>query len=153
MNTALHFSSATDQHATPRAFAAKLVEGYGITLDVCADASNAVVPDFFSKEQDGLTQEWTGVCWMNPPYGRDIGKWTRKAAESASKGATVICLLPSRTDTKWFQDAFNSASEVTFLSGRLKFGDVKNSAPFPSVVIVFRPETSDFDPYVRCQAP
>lgn len=72
---------------------------------------------------------------MNPPYGREIGKWVKKAAES---NATVVCLLPARTDTKWFHEYILGKAEIRFVKGRLKFGDGKNSAPFPSMVVIFR---------------
>ncbi len=97
----------------------------------------------FTPEQDGLKQEWTGVCWMNPPYGREIGKWVRKAYESALQGdATVVCLLPSRTETAWWHYYVQRAksegfADITFLRGRLKFGASKNSAPFPSAIVFF----------------
>jgi site-specific DNA-methyltransferase (adenine-specific) len=85
-------------------------------------------------------QDWApNVCWMNPPYGRTIGLWVKKAWDEASRGATVVCLLPSRTDTKWFHD-YCMRGDVTFLRGRLKFGDAKNSAPFPSVIVRFSPD-------------
>jgi hypothetical protein len=71
---------------------------------------------------------------MNPPYGRDIGKWMKKASES---DATVVCLVPARTDTKWWHD-YAMKGEITFIRGRLKFGNAVNSAPFPSAVVVFR---------------
>ncbi|MGD7664880.1 DNA N-6-adenine-methyltransferase [Brevibacillus laterosporus] len=76
------------------------------------------------------------VCWMNPPYGKEIGKWVKKAFEEASKGATVVCLLPARTDTKWWHE-YCMKGEIRLVKGRLKFGDSNNSAPFPSAVIIF----------------
>jgi phage N-6-adenine-methyltransferase len=144
INPAL-FSSKTDNHATPRDLAARYVEEFRIETDVCASEDNAVVTRFFSREQDGLAQEWKGVCWMNPPYGREIGHWIKKAADSADAGATVICLLPARTDTKWWHEFVQPvldgerAGEVRFIRGRLKFGNAENSAPFPSVVVIFSP--------------
>ena len=83
---------------------------------------------------DGLKQEWTGVCWCNPPYGRQIGKWVEKACKSL---ATVVMLLPARTDTKWFHDWCLPYGKIEFLRGRLKFGGCDNSAPFPSMIVVF----------------
>ena len=94
---------------------------------------------FFTEEMDALKQEWQGVCWMNPPYGREIKRWMQKAYESSLAGATVVCLVPARTDTAWWHD-YAFKGEITFLRGRLKFGDAKNSAPFPSAVVVFRPK-------------
>lgn len=98
---------------------------------------NAKCVKFFTQEDDGLSQEWKGVCWMNPPYGRDIGKWMKKAYESSLEGATVVCLVPSRTDTKWRHD-YSMKGEIEFIKGRLKFGGGKNSALFPSAVVVFK---------------
>jgi len=77
---------------------------------------------------------------MNPPYGREIGKWVKKAYESAQSGATVVCLVPARTDTAWWHD-YCAKGEIRFVRGRLKFGGSKNSAPFPSAVVIFRPAT------------
>ena len=136
----VHFSSATDLHATPQDFFDKLNAEFGFELDVCAIPGNAKCSKFFTPEQDGLKQEWNGVCWMNPPYGREIGAWMRKANESAKKGATVVCLVPARTDTNWWHQ-YAIQHEVRFVRGRLKFGDAKNSAPFPSAVVVIKPDS------------
>ncbi len=139
MNTDLMFSSATDMHATPQAFFDALNAEFGFTLDVCASLENHKCARYFTAADDGLSQEWSGVCWMNPPYGRTIGRWMRKARESAAAGATVVCLLPARTDTAWWHDNIEAADPPRFIRGRLKFGGAKTGAPFPSVVLVFRP--------------
>lgn len=140
MNVAVMFSSETDLWATPQDFFNKLNAVFNFELDVCANHQNAKCPKFYTQEQDGLTQEWLGVCFMNPPYGREIGEWVKKAYESSINNlATVVCLLPARTDTRWWHDYCSKAQEIHFLKGRLKFGDAKNSAPFPSVVVIFRP--------------
>lgn len=133
----VHFSSKTDMHETPREFFEALNSEFRFELDVCATPDNAKVQEYYTSEQDGLKQDWKGVCWMNPPYGRTIGQWMRKAYESASKGATVVCLIPSRTDTAWWHEYVTKAKEVRFVRGRLKFGNAKNSAPFPSAVVIF----------------
>ena len=78
-----------------------------------------------------------GVTWCNPPYGKEIGKWVRKAYEESQMGAKVVMLLPARTDTRWFHDYIVDKAKVRFIKGRLKFGDAKNSAPFPSMIVVF----------------
>jgi phage N-6-adenine-methyltransferase len=137
-NIKVHFSSKTDMWATPQEFFDKLNSEFNFDIDVCATSSNAKCDRYFDKEKDGLIQEWDGVCWMNPPYGREIGKWMKKAHESSKLGATVVCLVPSRTDTKWWHDYAMKSSDIRFVKGRLKFGDQKNSAPFPSAVIVFK---------------
>jgi len=140
MNTDLMFSSATDQWATPQQFFNDWAQLFPFTLDVCADASNAKCPRYFTREDDGLRQDWAPeVCWMNPPYGREIGRWVRKAYEESQKGATVVCLLPARTDTAWWHDYVIDHAQVAFIRGRLKFGDAKSGAPFPSAVAVFYP--------------
>ena len=143
MNTDLMFSSATDQWPTPAAFFDLWAARFAFDLDVCADAHNAKCSRFFSVEDDGLAQSWApAVCWMNPPYGREIGKWVRKACEESLKGATVVCLLPARTDTAWWHDYVIPHAEVTFVRGRIKFGSATAGAPFPSAVAVFRPEVT-----------
>ena len=140
MNNDLMFSSKTDLWETPQDFFDKLNARFQFETDVCALPENAKCKRFFTPEMDGLKQEWTGVCWMNPPYGRQIGKWVRKAYESARDNlATVVCLLPARTDTAWFHD-YAMRGHIDFVRGRLKFGGAKNSAPFPSMVVTFFPE-------------
>ena len=135
MNTRGLFSSKTDMWETPQNFFDELNKEFHFTCDVCAIEENAKCAKFYTPEQDGLKQTWGGVCWMNPPYGREIGKWVKKASES---NATVVCLLPARTDTRWFHDYIYGKAEIRFVRGRLRFGGSKNSAPFPSMVAVFR---------------
>jgi len=135
---AVHYSSASVVWETPQDLFNKYDERYQFETDVCALPENAKCARFFSPEQDGLMQEWTGYCWMNPPYGREIGKWMRKAYESSLKGATVVCLVPARTDTKWWHD-YAMKGQIEFIKGRLKFGGHKNPAPFPNAVVVFKP--------------
>lgn len=96
------FSSATGEWSTPQDVYDALDTEFGFTLDPCATPENAKCERYFTKEDDGLAQEWTGVVFMNPPYGRQIGRWLKKAYESALAGATVVCLVPSRTDTRWW---------------------------------------------------
>lgn len=138
MNTDLMFSSKTDLWSTPQDFFNKLNDEFQFTIDVCATIENAKCGKFFTVENDALKQEWTGVCWMNPPYGRGIGKWIQKAYETYKTGYTVVALIPARTDTKWFHDYILGKSEIRFIKGRLKFGGNKNPAPFPSMVIVWQ---------------
>ena len=129
--------SVTDDWATPNDLFAKLDERYNFTLDVAASATNAKCKNHFTQEQNGLEQEWNGVVWCNPPYGRGIKDWVRKAYEShLSNGATVVLLLPARTDTAWFHD-YALKGKVEFLRGRLKFGNSKTAAPFPSILVRF----------------
>ena len=124
--------------ATPQEFFDKYNKQYGFQTDVCAIEENAKCNVWYSPEVDGLSQDWHGVCWMNPPYGRGIIKWVRKAYESSLQGATVVCLLPARTDTAWWHD-YCMKGQIEFIRGRLKFGGSKNSAPFPSAIVIFKP--------------
>lgn len=133
----VHFSSKTDMWETPQELFDKLNAQYHFDLDVCAVEENAKCHHYFSPEIDGLKKKWTGTCWMNPPYGRQIGAWVRKAYESSLMGATVVCLLPARTDTAWWHD-FVIKGDITFIRGRLEFGGYKKSAPFPSAIVVFK---------------
>lgn len=141
MNKEAMFSSKTDMWETPQYLFDKLNSNFHFDIDVCATKKNAKCKKFYTKKQDGLSQEWKGVCWCNPPYGREIIKWVRKASDSAKNGATVIMLIPARTDTKWFHDYIYRKENVKikFIRGRLKFGDSKNSAPFPSMLVLFKP--------------
>lgn len=137
------FSSATDLWSTPDDFFDKLDTKFKFQTDVCALPDNAKCDHYFTPEIDGLSQDGVGVCWMNPPYGRGIGAWVKKAYESAqSNGATVVCLLPARVDTRWWHD-FCMKGEITYIKGRLKFGEARDSAPFPSAVVVFRPTVAE----------
>ena len=128
------FSSKTDLWATPQTFFDKVNNEFNFTLDVCATDDNAKCDKYYTKDDDGLAQEWSGVCWCNPPYGRGISDWIKKASEAE---ATVVCLVPARTDTAWWHDYAMKATDIRFIRGRLKFGDSKNSAPFPSALLVF----------------
>ena len=130
-------TSNTDMWSTPRDFFDDYNAIYHFDVDVCATSENALCAKFYSPEDNGLSKEWHGVCWMNPPYGREIGKWMNKAYESSLHGATVVCLVPARTDTAWWHD-YAMKGVITFVRGRLKFGGSKNSAPFPSAVVVFQ---------------
>lgn len=133
----VHFSSKTNEWATPQDLFNSLNEEFGFTLDPCATPANAKCPKFFTIQEDGLSRDWDGVVFMNPPYGREIGKWVQKAFESSLNGATVVCLVPSRTDTKWWHE-YAMKGEIRFLKGRLRFGEGTANAPFPSAVVVFR---------------
>lgn len=135
MNCEVMFSSATDLWETPKDFFDKLNREFRFETDVCALPENAKCEKYFTPEQDGLKQEWTGVCWCNPPYGRQIGKWVEKAAKS---NATVVMLVPARTDTKWFHDWILPFAEIRFVRGRIKFGGAKENAPFPNMVVIYR---------------
>lgn len=124
-------------HATPQEFFNRLNDEFNFTVDVCATPENAKCNRYYTKQDDGLSHDWVGNVWMNPPYGREIGLWMEKANKAAKSGATVVCLVPARTDTAWWHEHVIK-HEVRFIKGRLKFGGAKNSAPFPSAVVVMR---------------
>jgi len=137
------FSSTTDEWETPQDLFDELNKEFGFTLDVCATEQNAKVNKYYTKSTNGLNSAWyNNICWMNPPYGRAIGNWVRKAfLENHINHVLTVCLLPARTDTKWFHDYIYNKAEIRFLKGRLKFGDSKNSAPFPSMIVIFKHTT------------
>lgn len=138
------FSSATDEWATPLAFFRSLDAEFHFTLDPCSTVENAKCARHFTREDDGLAQPWEGIVFMNPPYGEVIGDWMQKAWQESQRGATVVCLVPARTDTAWWHD-YAMRGEVRFLRGRLRFGNADSSAPFPSALVIFRPEGASPD--------
>lgn len=139
MITSVHFSSKTCEWKTPQEVFDELNKEFQFTLDVCATPENTKCSKYFTKEENGLIQDWSKeICWLNPPYGREIQLWIKKAYEESKKGATVVLLIPSRTDTKWWHEYVVKAKEIRFIKGRLKFNNHTNSAPFPSAIVVFK---------------
>ena len=140
MNSEVMFSSRSDVWETPQAFFDALNEEFNFDLDVCALPQNAKCKNFYTPEMDGLSQPWKGNVWCNPPYGREIGQWVKRAYISTKSGWAnlVVMLLQARTDTRWFHEYIYGKSEIRFVPGRLKFGNSKNSAPFPSMVVIFK---------------
>ena len=139
-NVNVMFSSKTDEWATPQEFFDTLNEEFNFTLDPCALPHNAKCDKYYTPLDDGLKQDWGGeTVFCNPPYGRQICDWVRKCSEEARKKDTiVVALIPARTDTRYFhQYIYQKAKEIRFLKGRLKFGGCKNSAPFPSMIVIF----------------
>ena len=138
----VHYSSKTNEWSTPQDFFDELDKEFNFTLDPCATSENAKCTKYFTVEDDGLKQDWSNdVVFMNPPYGREIKYWVQKAYEESLKGATVVCLIPARTDTAYWHDyIFGKADDIRFLRGRLKFGGSKNPAPFPSAIIIYKGE-------------
>ena len=135
------YSSRSEEWHTPQNFFDILDCEFAFTLDPCATRDNAKCTCYFTKSQDGLTQDWgTHRVFCNPPYGRSMRQWAQKCFLASQAGATVVLLAHSRTDTRWFHDwVYGKASEIRFIKGRLKFGDGRQSAPFPSLVAIFRP--------------
>lgn len=138
LNNAL-FSSKDQTWETPIELFNKLNQVFEFDLDVCAIPETAKCNNYFTPQVDGLSQKWGDHCWMNPPYGREQIKWITKAyEESKNNNATVVCLIPARPDTKvWHNVVFKYAKAICFIKGRLKFGGSKDSAPFPSALVIF----------------
>ena len=141
MKTDVLFSHKSDMWETPQYFFDELDAEFHFTLDACATEENAKCKSFYTPEQNGLVQPWVGNVWCNPPYGRQTGKWLHKAQKEIRTNADVIVmLLHARTDTRWFHDFVYKKPnvEIRFVRGRLKFGNSKVNAPFPSLVAIFR---------------
>ena len=122
------FTSASQHWSTPEELYEDLDQEFNFNDDPCP----------LHSKVDGLSRDWGTSTYCNPPYGRVLGKWLGKAQLESLKGKTIVCLIPSRTDTRWWHDYVMKAREIRFLRGRLKFGNSKNSAPFPSAIVVFR---------------
>lgn len=164
LNTAVMFGKASDEWRTPQTFFEALDAEFGFDIDVAATSENCWVENYFGPDRknplyrDALAVDWfrqrggnasAPTCWLNPPYSR-CREFIAKAAAEAKRGATVVCLVPSRTDTRWWHEhvwdqvrnCARPGVEIRFVKGRLKFGGTgkpENSAPFPSVVVIFRP--------------
>ena len=130
MNIDLMFSSKDQTWETPQDFFDKVNKEFNFNLDVCAVPETAKCSKFFTPENNALIQKWDGVCWMNPPYGREIIKWIAKAYNESLNNNTIVCLIPARTDTKYWHNYCMKAKEIRLIKGRLKFGNASNSAPF-----------------------
>lgn len=140
-NISVMFSSKTNDWSTPQDFFDELNTEFQFTLDPCADKYNHKCEKYYTEEDDGLLQDWGGeIVFCNPPYGKAIKDWVRKAyIEGCKPNTTVVMLIPARTDTTYFHDyIYHDAKEIRFIRGRLKFGNSKNAAPFPSMVVVYR---------------
>lgn len=131
-------SSTTYEWATPKWFFDIITKEYGpLTLDVCATSSNAKCQEYYTIQDNGLVKTWAPKrCWMNPPYGRAIKLWMKKAWYESTIGAFVVCLVPARTDTSWWHE-YAMRGKITFLRGRLIFDGAQCGAPFPSAIVVF----------------
>lgn len=138
-NIKIHFSSKSNEWSTPQDFFNELNKEFHFTLDPCATKENAKCKKYYTEKQNGLTKSWDSeTVFCNPPYGRSLKDWVKKSAEA--KGGTVVLLIPARTDTSYFHQYIykKRGVEVRFIKGRLKFGESKMSAPFPSMVVVFK---------------
>jgi site-specific DNA-methyltransferase (adenine-specific) len=145
----IHFKSNSNEWYTPSSVYDPLNKEFCFTLDPCCTKESAKCDKYFTKEDDGLMQDWSDdIVFVNPPYGREISKWVKKSYESSFlHGATVVMLIPARTDTTYWHDYIFDKAEIRFLRGRIKFKDkqgiTRDSAPFPSAIIVFRGVKND----------
>lgn len=145
MNSALLSSKKMDW-CTPQDFFDRLNEEFGFVLDAAATDKTAKCTLYYTPETDGLSQSWDrgGAVFCNPPYGREIGKWVKKAYEEARGGYAVVLLIPARTDTTYFHDYIYGKAEIRFVRGRLRFtdddGNASDPAPFPSMVVIYNGE-------------
>lgn len=132
-------TSNTSEWATPQEFFDKLNAEFDFTLDPCCTSQNKKCEKYYTKEDDGLTKDWSGErVFCNPPYGRELAKWVKKCYVESQKGATVVMLIPARTDTSYFHDYIYGEHEIRFIRRRLRFGGCDHDAPFPSMVVVMR---------------
>lgn len=128
----------TDSWETPQYLFDQLNDEFHFTLDVCADKDNAKLPKYFTKEQDGLKQDWTGeTVWCNPPYGRQMQLWIKKCYEHSIGGGIAVMLVPVRTGNKAFHNWILPYAEIRFIKGRLRFGGSNVNAPFDSMIVIF----------------
>ena len=148
----VHYSSEKHTWETPQDFFNKLNSIFNFNLDSCAEIDTAKCLNFYTKEDDALTKDWKGVVWCNPPYGREQAKFVLKAYEESVKhNSTVAVLIPARPDTKLWQNIiFPNANQICFIKGRLKFSGAKESAPFPSALVVFSKNTFDLNSFGHC---
>lgn len=132
-------SSNSNEWGTPKKFFEELNNEFNFTLDPCSTHENAKCKKHFTKEEDGLKQDWSkDVVFCNPPYGKELPLWVEKAYNENKKGALVVMLIPARTDTRYFHKYIYKQHDIRFIKGRLKFNDGKNAAPFPSMVVVMK---------------
>ncbi len=135
--------SKTNEWATPQSLFDKLNMVFGFTLDPCATPKTAKCKKFYTIKDNGLNKSWANeIVFMNPPYGREIGKWIKKAFDEWISGATVVCLIPARTDTSYWHNYIFGRASVRFIKGRIAFGNAKQGAPFPSALVIFKGPSS-----------
>jgi phage N-6-adenine-methyltransferase len=130
-------SDNKEEWETPNSIFIPLHDEFKFDLDVCADRENTKAFKYYTKEDNGLTKDWMGVCWMNPPFG-DKKKWIKKAyGESLKQDVTVVCLVPARTNTDWWHD-YCMKGEIRFIRGRPKFKGAKHGLPQPLAIVIFK---------------
>jgi phage N-6-adenine-methyltransferase len=137
MGTQIIGESINVEYSTPLEIVNPLIEEFSLTIDVCASSENNKLPTYWTKEEDALSKEWIGNCWMNPPFSRNLGKWVKKAHnESKINGGTKVCLIPVRSNTKWWADICMDA-EIRFINGEVKFNNEQRGLWLPMCILIF----------------
>ena len=132
------YTSKSQEWATPQKVFDDLDAEFHFTLDPCCTHENAKCEKHYTVEDDGLSKSWGGeIVFCNPPYNQNP-RWAKKCYEEHLNGTTIVMLIPARTDTRWFHDYMYGKAEIRFIKGRLKYGDGKSSAPFPSMIVIFK---------------
>lgn len=145
MNTKVMFSSVKQDFSTPQKLFDELNNEFDFNLDACAHENNKKLNNYYSEEDNALIQPWRYSVFCNPPYERGVqDKFIEKAYIESLKGSRVVCLVPNRSDTRYFHNYVMKAEEIRFIKGRLKFSDSKNAAPFPSAIVVFHKHNNEF---------
>jgi len=131
------FKSKQIEYSTPINLFKPLAEEFNLEIDVCASPNNAKLDTYWTIEDDALKQNWIGNCWMNPPFGRHIGKWVKKAWEDSKKfGGTKVCLVPVRSNTVWWNEVIHDA-EIRFIIGEVNFNNEKRGLWLPMCILIF----------------
>jgi len=137
MGTKVVGESKSVEYSTPLEIVNPLIKEFGLTIDVCASKSNHKLPDYWTKKDNALTKVWKGNCWMNPPFSRELSKWAKKAfLETIHYGGTKVCLLPVRSNTKWWAE-ISPHAEVRFINGEVNFNNEPRGLWLPMCIMIF----------------
>jgi phage N-6-adenine-methyltransferase len=137
MGTKVVGESLSIEYSTPKKIVEPLIKEFSISKDVCASVLNFKLPEYWTKEDNALSKDWDGNCWMNPPFSRDLNKWVRKAhSEAKHNGGTKVCLIPVRSNTKWWAEVSKDA-EIRFINGEVNFNDEERGLWLPMCIIIF----------------
>jgi site-specific DNA-methyltransferase (adenine-specific) len=131
------FKSNSIEYSTPISIVEPLIKEFSIEIDVCASSLNHKLPDYWTKEDNALTKDWLGNCWMNPPFDRNLSKWVKKAHDEAYKnGGTKVCLIPVRSNTKWWAE-YILKSEIRFINGEVNFNEEPRGLWMGMCIVIF----------------
>lgn len=129
--------SKSIEYSTPLEIVEPLIKEYNLTKDVCASSLNCKLPDYWTKDDNALLKQWTGNCWLNPPFNRELGKWVKKAhSETIKNGGTKVCLIPVRSNTKWWAEVSKDA-EIRFINGEVNFNNEVRGLWLPLCILIF----------------